>query len=54
MFTIGFDKLDAAKIAIKGPDDDNVVWIGHRYGTRLEAEVVANAFAERLKESAAA
>jgi hypothetical protein len=54
MFTIGFDKLDAAKIAIKGPDDDNVVWIGHRYGTRLEAEVVANAFAERLKESATA
>jgi hypothetical protein len=51
VFTIGFDKADAAKIAIKGPDDNNVVWIGHRYGTRLEAEAVSEAFAERLKES---
>jgi len=54
IFTIGFDNLDVAKIAIKGPDDDNIVWIGHRYGTRVEAEAIAEAFAERLKESAAA
>jgi hypothetical protein len=54
IFTIGFDRLDTAKIALKGPDDDNIVWIGQRYGTRLEAETVAAAFAERLKESAAA
>ena len=54
VFTIGFDKLDAEKIRLNGPDDDNTVWIGRRYGTRLEAETVAAAFAERLKESAAA
>jgi hypothetical protein len=52
VFTVGFDKLDAAKIVIKGPDDDNVVWVGHRYGTRFEAEAVAETFAERLKQSA--
>lgn len=51
VFTIGFDRHDVAKMALKGPDDDNVVWVGHRYGSRLEAEAVAAAFAERLKES---
>jgi hypothetical protein len=52
VFTVGFDKLDAAKMALKGPDEDNIVWVGHRYSTRMEAETVASAFAERLKESA--
>jgi hypothetical protein len=54
IFSIGFDKLDTAKISFKGPDDENVIWIGHRHGTRLEAEAVAAAFEERLKESAVA
>jgi hypothetical protein len=53
VFTIGFDKQDTSKISLKGPDADNIVWIGHRYGTQMEAETVAEAFAERLKESAA-
>ena len=52
VLTIGFDKLDAAKVSVKGPDENNVVWIGHRYGTQYEAEAVATVFAERLKESA--
>jgi hypothetical protein len=54
IFTIGFDKVDAEKMSIKGPDENNVVWVGHRYGSPLEAESIANALAERLKESAAA
>jgi hypothetical protein len=53
IFSIGFDKLDADKVLLKGPDAENVVWIGHRYGNAIEAEAVAAAFAERLKESAA-
>ncbi len=53
IFTIGFDRLDAIKVSVKGPDENNVVWIGHRYGTRIEADAIAEAFAERLKESAA-
>jgi hypothetical protein len=53
IFTVGFDNLDGAKISMKGPDDDNIVWIGHRYGTRMEAETIAATIESRLKESAA-
>ena len=52
IFTVGFDNQDSAKISVKGPDDDNIVWIGHRYGTRLEADSVAATIENRLKESA--
>ena len=51
IFTVGFDKLDAAKVSLKGPDDDNIVWIGHRYGTRMEAETIAATIESQLKES---
>ncbi|HUO99163.1 MAG TPA: hypothetical protein VMU01_10865 [Rhizomicrobium sp.] len=53
VLTIGFDKLDAGKTVLKGPDGENIVWIGHRYGTPYEAEAVAGVLAERLNESAA-
>ena len=52
VLTIGFDRLDASKIVLKEPGDDNIVWIGHRYGTAVEADAIARVFAERLKESA--
>ncbi len=51
IFTIGFDKMDAAKVCMSGPDEDNIVWIGHRYGTRMEAETIAATIESRLKES---
>ncbi len=53
IFSVGFDKLDAAKISMKGPDDDNIVWIGHRYGSKIEAETVAAAIESRMKDDAA-
>ncbi len=53
IFTVGFDSLDSAKISMKGPDDDNIVWIGHRYGSRLEAEAVASTIDSRLRENGA-
>jgi hypothetical protein len=53
IFTVGFDKLDAARVSMKGPDDDNVVWIGHKYGSRLEAETVAATIESRLKSDEA-
>src|ERR1700753_2344081 len=28
VLTVGFDRQDSAKMSLKGPDDDNVVWIG--------------------------
>ena len=52
VFTIGFDAVDAQKMTVKGPDGDNVVWVGHRYNSPLEAEAIAGALQERLKASA--
>jgi hypothetical protein len=54
IFTIGFDKLDHENISLKGPDENNVVWVGHHYGTKLEAEAISAALSERLKKSAVA
>jgi hypothetical protein len=53
IFSVGFDKMDVSKVKMKGPDDENVVWIGYRYANRMEAEAIAAAFEERLKQSAA-
>ena len=52
--TLGFEALDSSQISMKGPDDNNVVWVGHRYGTRLEAEAIAATIESRLKESTVA
>ena len=54
ILTVGFDKLDADKIKLRGPDENNVVWIGHRYTTPIEAHAIAEAFAERLKQNVGA
>jgi len=53
ILTIGFDKLDANKVSFKGPDENNIVWIGHRYGSKFEADAVAATLENRLKESTA-
>jgi hypothetical protein len=52
MISVAFDKLDAGKMAMKGPDENNTIWIGRKYGTALEAELVAAALESRLQESA--
>ena len=54
LLTVGFDRLDHNKVTLKGPDEDNTVWIGHRYGTKFEADAVAATLAERLKQSSEA
>jgi len=48
ILTIGFDKADAKKMSVRGPDENNVVWIGHRYASKLEAEAISATIAERL------
>ncbi len=48
IFTVGFSKLDAGRVQLSGPDEDNIVWIGQRYDTALEAETVAAAIRARL------
>jgi hypothetical protein len=52
-FAVTFDRVDVDKVRLRGPDDENIVWIGHRYGTRMEAETVAASLENRLKENAA-
>jgi hypothetical protein len=54
VFSVGFDNLDGGRVQLKGPDDDNIVWIGHRYSSNLEAQTVASAIEERLKGDTAA
>jgi hypothetical protein len=36
LLTIGFDVGDASATLSKGPDSDNLVWIGRRYNNRLK------------------
>jgi len=47
--TVGFDRLDAARMSVKGPDETNTVWIGQRFDTRVEAEAIAGAMEKRLE-----
>ena len=51
-FAVTFDRVDASKMSVKGPDADNIVWVGHRYGTPLEAQSVATTLENRLRENA--
>ena len=53
ILTVGFDKLDSDTMRLRGPDDDNVVWVGQHYRTRLEAEAMASALQSRMNVSAA-
>ena len=50
-FAVTFDRVDADRLAIKGPDGDNVVWIGQRYGTPMEAQSVAAVLENRLRDA---
>jgi hypothetical protein len=50
LLTVGFEKLDADKISIREPDENNIVWIGQRYGTKLEADSVFATLENRLQE----
>ena len=54
ILTIGFDKADAKKMSVRGPDENNIVWIGHRYASKLEAEAISATIAERLRQGAGA
>jgi hypothetical protein len=51
VLSVSFDRLDAARMSVTGPDENNVVWIGRRFATPLEAQAVAETLAERLKQS---
>ena len=52
VLTIAFDKLEAGRMMLRGLDENNVIWIGRRYGTRMEAEAVFGTLQSRLRDSA--
>lgn len=45
---VGFEHTDRNQLAVDGPDDDNVVWLGKRYSNTFDAEVAAQALAKRM------
>lgn len=51
LLSVGFDRLDAGAMSVKGPDEANTVWIGRRYDAPLEAEAVATALESRIREA---
>lgn len=51
LFTVGFSNLDADKMRVQGPDENNTVWVGQRYGSKFEAESMAVALQSRLEAS---
>ena len=50
LFTVGFAKLDADRVLLQGPDENNIVWIGQRYGSAVEAQTVADAVKNRIED----
>ncbi len=51
VLTIGFDKIDPAKMAVLGPDDEGFIWVGRKYTSRFEGEAVVAALKARIQES---
>jgi hypothetical protein len=52
LMSVGYDLADAKRLEVKGPDDDNTVWVGRRYASPSEAQKVADAFAGQLEAAA--
>lgn len=45
---VGFERTPPSELLVKGPDQNNVVWIGKPYPNLVEAELAQHAFAQRL------
>jgi hypothetical protein len=48
---VGFERTPPSELIVKGPDENNVVWIGKPYSNSFDAELAAKAFGERLGKS---
>lgn len=46
---IGFEGASPQDIAVVGPDEQNVVWIGRRFNARIDAEAAREALARRFR-----
>jgi hypothetical protein len=51
VFSMGFNMADSSRISMKGPDEDNIVWVGRKYDSVVEAETVATAIQQKLGQT---
>jgi hypothetical protein len=51
LISVGIDRQDVGKMAVMGPDDNNTLWIGRKYASRVEADTAAAALRSRLMQS---
>ena len=51
VFSVGFNMADSSRISMKGPDEDNIVWVGRKYDSLVEAETVATAIQQKLSQT---
>jgi hypothetical protein len=49
---VGFEKTPPSELIVKGPDDQNIVWIGKPYKNAVDAELAARAFSQRIGRTA--
>jgi hypothetical protein len=49
---VGFERTPPSKLIVRGPDENNVVWIGNPYHNIVDAEAAARAFSDRLGSAA--
>ncbi len=46
---VGFEGTSPQDIAVVGPDEQNVVWIGRKFPARIDAEAAAEALKQRFR-----
>lgn len=46
---VGFEGASSQDIAVVGPDDQNVVWIGRKFAARIDADAAAEALKQRFR-----
>ena len=51
LITIAFDKPDAGKMAVMGPDENGFIWIGRKYPSRLEGETAVAVLKSRIMQA---
>jgi len=45
---VGFERTPPSELIVKGPDDQNIVWIGKPYKNAVDAELARQAFSQRI------
>jgi hypothetical protein len=51
VISIGFDKPDAGKMAVMGPDENGFIWVGRKYASRIEGESAVSELKTRIMQS---